>query len=310
MAAGRPAPRDNRRIRQARLRLRAGACGQNAPAMADTLADFDLACTAAALYVHPIKACAPVPVSELVIDARGGAVGDRGWGIVDAEGAVTWQGSHPRLALVQPAFAGAGLVLSAPGVEPVATPAALAPREAKIWSDVHGRHETFPAADAGDAVAAWLERVTGAPLRLVRLDDAVHTRDGNNALHLVFTPSLAAVQAQWPAAGGAPVDARRFRPNVVLELTTAGNEFVEESLAALAWHGVRETRLEVTAPCIRCIVPNVDPASARVDDSLLGTLAELSMKRRPGGTVFGIYARGAAGARLRAGDVARMVPAF
>jgi len=310
MAAGPAAPRDNRGIRQARPRRRAGACGRIACAMADTLADFDLACTAATLYVHPIKACAPVEVSELVVDARGGAVGDRGWGIVDAGGVVTWQGSHPRLALVQPAFAGAGLVLGAPGVEPVATPAALAPREAKIWSDVHGRHETFAAADAGDAVAAWLERVTGAPLRLVKLDDAVHARDGNNALHLVFTPSLAAVQAQWPAAGGAPVDARRFRPNVVLSLPADGNEFVEESLEALAWQGERETRLEVTAPCIRCVVPNVDPASARVDESLLGTLAELSMRRRPGGTVFGIYARGVAGARLRVGDVARMVPAF
>ena len=280
--------------------------------MADTLADFDLACRAAALYVYPIKACASVAVPEIVLDARGGAVGDRGWAIVDAEGAVTWLGSHPRLALVQPAFAGAGLVLGAPAVEPVATPAALAPRQARIWSDVHGRHETFAAEDAGDAVAAWLERVTGAPLRLVRLEDAVHARDGNNPLHLVFTPSVAAVAARWAAGGGAPVDERRFRPNIVLSLPEDGNEFVEESLEALAWQGAaaRETRLDVTAPCIRCVVPNVDPASARVDETLLDTLAGLSQQRRPGGTVFGIYARGAPGMRLRVGDSARLVPAF
>jgi len=278
--------------------------------MAAPLADFDLACRAAALYVYPIKACAGVAVPEIVLDARGGAVGDRGWAIVDAEGAVTWLGSHPRLALVQPAFEGAGLALAAPDVAPVATPVAMAPRQVKIWSDVHRCHEVFEAEDAGDAVAAWLECVTGAPLRLVKLEDAVHARDGNNALHLVFAPSLAAVQARWPAAGDAPVDARRFRPNVVLALPADGNEFVEESLEALDWQGERETRLEVTAPCIRCVVPNVDPASARVDDSLLATLAELSTKRRPGGTAFGIYARGAAGARLRVGDVARMMPAF
>jgi uncharacterized protein YcbX len=276
--------------------------------MADTLADFDLACRAAALYVYPIKACAGVAVDELVLDARGGAAGDRGWAIVDAEGAVTWLGSHPRLALVQPAFAGAGLVLGAPGADAIATPAALAPCEVKIWSDVHGRHETFAAGDAGDAVAAWLQRVTGAPLRLVRLEDAAHTRDGNNALHLVFTPSLAAVQARWTPGA---IDVRRFRPNIVLALPADGNEFVEESLEALAWQrsGEDDTRLDVTAPCIRCVVPNVDPASARVDESLLNTLAGLSLQRRPGGTVFGIYARGAAGTRLRVGDVARMVPA-
>jgi len=280
--------------------------------MADPLADFDLACRAAALYIYPIKACAGVAVPEIVLDPRGGAVGDRGWAIVDAEGAVTWLGSHPRLALVQPAFEGAGLVLTAAGAEPVATPATLAPRPVKIWSDVHRRHETFAAEDAGDAVAAWLERVTGAPLRLVRLEDAVHARDGNNALHLLFTPSFAAVAARWDAGAGAPLDERRFRPNIVLALPAQGNEFVEESLEALAWQhaGEVETRLDVTAPCIRCVVPNVDPATAQVDSRLLDMLADLSLRRRPGGTVFGIYARGAAGARLRVGDVARMVPAF
>ena len=275
--------------------------------MADTLADFDLACHAAALYVYPIKACAGVAVPELVIDARGGAVGDRGWAIVDAEGAVTWLGSFPRLALVQPAFEGAGLVLHAPDLAPVATPAAMAPREVKIWSEVHSRQETFAAEDAGDAVAAWLARVVGAPLRLVKLEDAVHTRDGNNALHLVFTPSVAAVEARR-AAG--TLDMRRFRPNIVLALPAQGNEFVEESLASLAWEGEVPTRLDVTAPCIRCVVTNVDPTSASVDETLLDTLAGLSQQRRPGGTAFGIYARGAAGSRLRVGDVARMVPAF
>jgi hypothetical protein len=128
----------------------------------------------------------------------------------------------------------------------------------------------------------------------------------------VFTPSVAAVAARWDAAGGAPDDERRFRPNIVLALPADGNEFVEESLEALAWQGTDagETRLDVTAPCIRCVVPNVDPTSGRVDPSLLDTLAGLSLQRRPGGTVFGVYARGAAGTRLRVGDVARMLPAF
>jgi len=278
--------------------------------MADTPADFDLACRAAALYVYPIKACAGTPVDELVLDARGGAAGDRGWAVVDAEGAVTWLGTHPRLALVQPAFAGAGLVLNAPGVAPIATPQGLAPCRVKIWSDVHARHETFDAADAGDAVAAWLREVVGAPLRLVRLGDAAHAREGHNALHLVFTPSIAVVAAHWPSPGAAPVDVRRFRPNIVLALPADGNEFIEESLAALAWQGQAGTRLEITAPCIRCVVPNVDPASALVDESFLDTLAGLSRQRREGATAFGVYARGAAGARLRVGDAGRMVPAF
>ena len=273
-----------------------------------TIADFDLACAATALALYPIKACAGMPVQALELDARGGAVGDREWAIVDAQGVVTWQGAQPRLALVHPRVTPAGLRLGSPGVVDIAVPAddALTPCRVGIWNDLGARHDVFDAADAGDAVAAWLARVAGAPLRLVRLGDAALAREGTNALHLVFSPSIAAVEAQWGST-----DARRFRPNIVLSMPGGeGIEFIEESLAALEWQADAATRLDITAPCVRCVVPNVDPASAQVDDQFLDTLARLSQQRRPGATVFGVYARGVAGARLRVGDTARMVLAF
>jgi uncharacterized protein YcbX len=282
--------------------------------MADTIANFALACAATALIVYPIKACAGMPVQELELDAGGGAVGDRGWAIVNAAGEVAWQGSHPRLALVHPRVTGVRLSLGAPGIGEIAAPAddALAPRQVKIWNDLGARHDIFDAADAGDAVAAWLERVAGAPLRLVRLGDAARRREGTNALHLVFSPSVAAVDAQLASAGRPPADPRRYRPNIVLSAPASdGVEFIEDSLEALEWMGVAaSTRLEITAPCVRCVVPNVDPASAGVDDTVGDALARLSQQRRPGATVFGVYARGPAGARLRVGDAARMVLAF
>ena len=277
--------------------------------MTTPFADFDLECSAAALYLYPIKACAALAVSEIEIDARGGAVGDRGWAIVDAEGIVTWQGAHPRLALVHPRFEDDGLALHAAGFDDVVTPPALIPCRVKIWNDLRARHDEFDALDAGDAVAAWLERVIDVPLRLVRLDDAAHAREGSNALHLVFTPSMAALDAQLAGAGLPPADPRRFRANIVL--AGAGYEFVEESVSALAWDGAAgPVAMEITAPCIRCVVPSVNPTSALVDESVGDALTLLSQRRRPGATVFGIYARGAAGARLRVGDTARMALAF
>lgn len=279
-----------------------------------TVADFDLACAAAALYVHPIKACAPLAVDELVLDSAGGAVGDREWAIVDAEGAVTWQGSHPRLALVHPSFAGAGLRLHAHGHGGVLTPPALVPRRVRIWSDLAAAHEEFDAADAGDAVAAWLADVAGAPLRLVKLGEAALRRAGSNALHLVFSPSVAAVDGDRAAQGRPPADPRRYRANIVLAVPhgEAGVEFIEESLEALEWHqpaGV--LRLPITAPCVRCPVPNVDPTSGEVDVTVGDTLTRLSRARRAdGATVFGVYARGPEGARLRVGETVRMVVAF
>ena len=282
--------------------------------MADTIADFALSCAATALTLYPVKACAAMPVQEIELDASGLAAGDRAWAIVDADGAVTWQGAHPRLALVQPRVTDGRLGLSAPGAGDIAAPAdaALAPCRVKIWSDLAARHEVFDAADAGDAVAAWLERAIGAPLRLVRLGEAARSREGNNALHLVFAASVAAVDAQLASGGHPPADPRRYRANVVLSAPAGdGVEFIEESLEALEWTGgASTTRLEITAPCVRCPVPNVNPDSAGVDAFVGDTLAALSQRRRPGGTVFGVYARGAAGMRLRVGDTARMVLAF
>jgi uncharacterized protein YcbX len=282
--------------------------------MADTIADFALSCAATALTLYPVKACAGMPVQEIELDASGLAAGDRAWAIVDAEGAVTWQGSYPRLALVLPRVTAARLSLHAAGADAIAVPAdaALVPCRVKIWSDLAARHETFDAADAGDAVAAWLERVAGAPLRLVRLSEAARNREGNNALHVVFSASVAAIDAQLASAGHPPADPRRYRANIVLSASAGeGVEFIEESLEALEWQGgAATTRLEITAPCVRCPVPNVNPDSAGVDEFVGDTLTALSQRRRPGGTVFGVYARGAAGTRLRVGDTARMVLAF
>ena len=279
-----------------------------------SIADLGLACVATALYVHPVKACAPVPVDELVLDARGAATGDRGWAIVNGRGEVTWQGEFPRLALVRPRVAGAGLLLAATGLPDVATPAELAACQVKIWSDLKAAHEVFDAADAGDAVAGWLAQVTGAPARLVRLSDAAVAREGNNALHLVFAPSVAQVDAQRAAEGRPAADLRRYRPNIVLSGPAGedGIEFIEESLAALEWpQASGPVRLDITAPCVRCPVPNVDPESGVVDETVGDTLGRMSRQRRgEGGTVFGVYARGPAGARLRVGDGARMVIDF
>jgi uncharacterized protein YcbX len=282
--------------------------------MTASLADFDLACTATSLFLYPVKSCAGMPVQEFELDASGGPAGDRGWAIVDAAGEVTWQGSHPRLARVQPRVEGGRLGLAAPGAGAIAAPpdAALAPCRIKIWNDLGARHDAFDAADAGDAVAAWLERVVGAPLRLVRLGEAARRREGTNAIHLVFSASVAAVDAQLATAGRPPADPRRYRPNIVLSVPAGdGVEFIEECLEALDWRGgAASTRLEITAPCVRCVVPNVDPASAGVDAAVGDALTALSLRRRPGATVFGVYARGAAGARLRVGDTARMALAF
>ena len=217
---------------------------------------------------------------------------------------------------MRPRWQAGRLHLGADGFADVDVQAGPAPTPCvvKIWNDLTARHDAFDAADAGPAAAAWLEQVVGAPLRLVRLGEAACRRENNNALHLVFSASVAAVDTQRAGAGRPPADPRRYRPNIVLCAPAGedGVEFVEETLEALEWAGdAGATRLEITAPCVRCVVPNVDPVSGGVDETVLDTLAQLSRQRRADATtVFGVYARGPAGARLRVGDSARMALAF
>jgi len=254
-----------------------------------------------ALYLYPVKACAGVAVDHLVIDDEGGAGGDRQWAIVNARGEVTWQGDHPRLALVHPRVTDGALELTTPGVAPVHIPtgAALRPVHVTIWNDRDRVAEVFDAEDAGNAAAAWLTRVTGALLRLVRLGDAARRRDTVNRLHLTTRASADAVDRYLAETGAGPADPRRYRANVVLRGEAPA--FEEDFLQAFDGPS---GRIEVTGPCVRCVVPNVDPVDASVSPRPLEALTALSATHHPGKpTTFGVYGRAAPGTRFTTGDV-------
>ncbi len=58
----------------------------------------------------------------------------------------------------------------------------------------------------------------------------------------------------------------------------------------------------LSEPCIRCIVPNVDPHTAMTGDQPLATVTRLSADRHPGKPVyFGIYAHTQQAATLQEG---------
>ncbi|HEY4082762.1 MAG TPA: MOSC N-terminal beta barrel domain-containing protein [Burkholderiaceae bacterium] len=249
--------------------------------------------SAAALYIHPIKTCAPLRVSRLEIAADGRVLGDREWAIVDAENGVTWQGSFPRLALLHPAFEGEHLVLRALDRAPVSVSRdGGQPCMVKIWNDVDKRADSFDAFDAGDQAAELLRYLCGAELRLVRLTPAAPLRPTNNQLHLLGRPSMRELDP------GLAIE--RFRANIVLE----GEEllpFMEENISSLRWAGGQMT---VGERCVRCIMPNVDPLSAEVSPAVGETVAALSAQRYPGGpSYFGVYARAPGGVVLQEGEV-------
>ena len=92
---------------------------------------------------------------------------------------------------------------------------------------------------------------------------------------------------------GRPVELRRFRPNLHLELDAP--PFAEER-----WEGgqvqVGEVTLALGNPCVRCVIPTRDP------DDLSRWPELLRWLHRRNGALFGVNARVVAAGRVRVGD--------
>lgn len=270
----------------------------------------DVQVTIDALWVYPVKSCAGVSLQQAELTPTGLAY-DRSWMVVDAQGEFVTQRELPRMALIQPAFRRGELVLRAPGMLAlhIGLDSAESPLRVRVWGD------TVEAYDMGDLAAQWFSDFLGpdAPadlkrLRLARFDPDVlrpsdpdwtgdraastHFADGF-ALLVSSTASLDGLNARLAAAGQAPVDQRRFRPNIVLgglqphdedrlgPLTIDTGTLSEPARAVI----------EPVKPCARCPMPDIDPDTAvpthAVGDALQAYRADPRLK---GAITFGMNA--------------------
>jgi uncharacterized protein YcbX len=228
--------------------------------------------------------------------------------VVDEGSSVVWQGSHPRLALVHPQFKEDHQVLRSSTGDHVQFKASAlhAAREVLIWNETSKQNDVFAATDAGDEVAAFLRKTVGARLRLVLLGRAARRREGSNRIHVVSTESFNELAADLPSAAQAPQNLMRFRPNVVV--SGWGEPLVpsiEEQFVRLEWtSGNTTAALQVNELCTRCVVPNVDPATAGEDARVFETLSKHSAARYPGKpTYFGLYAISKGACTLNSGTL-------
>lgn len=138
---------------------------------------------------------------------------------------------------------------------------------------------TTPAGDEWAPGDAGLTRaLTEAVGRQAQLAQAAVGVFDAAPLHLVTDASL----RQMDAWVGDELDARRFRPNVVVELEDPA------PFAEAAWVDRRlrigAVEVLVASPTERCVVPTVDPDTLERDRRVLATLAS----RRE--NLFGVYA--------------------
>ncbi|MEU2600651.1 MOSC domain-containing protein [Streptomyces hirsutus] len=224
------------------------------------------------IHVHPVKAFRSLPLREVVVEPWGPA-GDRRWMLTDDGGRVVTQRGHPRLALAAAELLpGGGLRLSAPGRDPVTVPAPAPGGPTERVEIFRDKIDVVPA--EGDAVHAWCSAFLGADVRLVHLDDPATRRpvepgfalpgetvslaDGYPLL-LTTTASLDALNTL--VAGGdhadeGPLPMNRFRPNLVVEGTTA---WAEDTWSRIT---VGEVAFRVAKPSGRCVVTTTDQRTA------------------------------------------------
>jgi hypothetical protein len=261
----------------------------------------------ASLHLYPVKALRAVDVERVDVEARG-FKGDRRFMVVDAGGRFLTQRSHPVLATINARSVGGGLILSDErGEIRVGTPDGGRRRKVVVWSS----EVDAAVADAG--AGDWLSERVGEPADLVyfdagsdRLKVSVWTEDcvpvgfaDAFPVLLANTASLAALNRDIEAHGGAAVPMRRFRPNLVI-----GSD---APWAEDRWRRIKigAVEIDLVKPSDRCVVTTTDQTTgARMGKEPLAALARLRRSTDPriNGVLFGVNAVPRVLGAIRVGD--------
>lgn len=255
------------------------------------------------LYTYPIKSARGIALSRATLDDAGIQF-DRRFMFVDADGNFLTQRVYPRMALIEVTLHDDSVRARAPGLGEVDVPlddgVLTGEREVNIWRDRCVAHvvsrEATDFAREFFGIDADLVRMPSTPTRSVdsRFVDGFRGIGFADAFPLLVASraSLDAVNATLAT----PIPMRRFRPNIVVDGTTA---FAEDAWRALR---VGDLTLTLPKPCERCVIVNVDPESGTSTPEALRALAKL---HTVGGRVlFGQNAIHDRAGELRVGDVA------
>lgn len=244
------------------------------------------AASIAALAIYPVKGCRGIALTSARV-LETGLQWDRQWMIVDAGGRFVTQRTRPVLATLSATLGDGTLRLSREGERSCEVPLEMprAPRRVVVWGD------TCDAQDEGEEPAAWLSRMIGEPVRLVRATPGMRHASprwaGSEPAPVGFADgfpvlvtnlaSLAWINERLPA----PVPMDRFRANVVLD----GLEpFAEDHIDRLE---VGSVRLRLVKPCTRCIVPSLDQLTGERGLDPVEVLRATRFDRELKGVTFG-----------------------
>jgi uncharacterized protein len=251
------------------------------------------------LNLFPIKSCRGIAVPQAEVTRRGLAR-DRRWMIVDESGAFMTQRDYPEMTHVRTALDGETLVLRHRERGELRLPVSFdagARRDVQVWS-------SRVAAVAHDEGSAWVSAALGRRCQLVYMPDDVERavnplrgRPGDVVSFADAYPFLLIGQGSLDDLNGrmsAPLPMTRFRPNLVVEGSTA---FAEDG-----WPRVRvgAVTFRNVKPCDRCVLTTVDPETGTKGPEPLRTLA--TYRAWDGAVWFGVNLIAENTGALRVGD--------
>jgi uncharacterized protein YcbX len=242
-----------------------------------------------AIWRYPVKAMLG-ELLEAVEVGPGGCEGDRRWIVVDAD---TGERIASKRGPTDPRLRGcrAELVESCDARLPLRI--------------------TLPDGQSldGDEIEDALSELLQCRVRLERSSSAAEGRFGRTGahhdlapIHLITTTTLAHLHALAPECDW---DARRFRPNLVVDDGARPAGFSEDALLGGCLRGPSGVELAVGLPTPRCVVPTRAQEGLPHEPGILRTIVgEHRIDLGPFGRhgCAGAYAEVARGGRLRTGD--------
>jgi len=276
----------------------------------------------AALWRYPVKSMSGEAISSSVVTKRG-LLGDRAYAAVDLFSGKVASAKHPRkwarLLECQAEY----LAPPMPGKRLPPVQITL-PDGLSVTSNQSSVHQALTEALGYDVALLsetmgpatyekeWLE-VEGMPYQNVVTEmPLVEGPEGSTffdaaSVHLLASSTLSRLQAHYPAGD---FDARRFRPNIVIDLAPDVQETIETAWVDGTLAIGDEVRLVVVAPCVRCVMTTLPQGDLPPDPQILRTVAQHS--RANFGTYgalpsVGIYADVISPGVIQCGDPIRFV---
>jgi uncharacterized protein YcbX len=116
-------------------------------------------------------------------------------------------------------------------------------------------------------------------------------------VHVLTTSTLEGLRELYPQGR---FEARRFRPNIVVETANGGKDFVENAWTGRTLAIGDAIRLSITGPCSRCVMTTLPQGDLPKDAAILRTAAQNNHAN------VGVYASVSRGGTVRRGDAVRL----